>query len=442
MSMKRKRSPLPVVKPEPPRSLTPESKDIKPVISVKRVKLEVVVPTLQEAKRERSQSRRAELSRADFSALSDAQGNAAAQGHSSSRTPQRTSPRPPARIKAERREDSVAQVLTTNPATHSARQTPSVQEARDLARTYGVLAKAKKDKGFDDDAMEELLRNIGNDPFPVTLDAAIRYLQVSRKFMSFFFGCHNQKMFVTEKVKGRRICFLNIVEGHPNGPRIPGFNGLLFMQEPHDGDHSLNGAELIVFSHLGKHRWLQQGIYRATLAPPLSQARWVLQNQSLKMWWANGIKVMNWGHDVRASIILRRDLQREPTVQELHEAYRSEEPFQNVTEQEILEAFDRGEQRLGIYALKCIGYDEEFQRDIAAKDPEGWDRAYKANKAAGEPAPNTTKGKVAQGKREGKGKGKGKGRAKAEDVTDEEDDGKGIGSVPQGTKSRPRQSRS
>lgn len=53
---------------------------------------------------------------------------------------------------------------------------------------------------------------------------------------------------------------------------------------------------------------------------------------------------MNWGHDVRASIILRRDLQREPTVQELHEAYRSEEPFQNVTEQEILEAFDRGEQ--------------------------------------------------------------------------------------------------
>lgn len=212
-------------------------------------------------------------------------------------------PDPPARIKAERREDSVAQVLTTNPVTNGARQTPSVQEARDvcrvlrinsmfldlilqytctqLARTYGVLAKAKKDKGFDDDAVEELLRNIGNDPYPVTLDAAIRYLQVSRKFMSTFFGCHNQKMFVTEKVKGRHICFLNIVEGHPNGPRIPGFNGLLFMQEPHDGDHSLNGAEFIVFSHLGKHRWLQQGIYRATLAPPLSQARWVLQNQNV-----------------------------------------------------------------------------------------------------------------------------------------------------------------
>lgn len=105
-----------------------------------------------------------------------------------------------------------------------------------------------------------------------------------------------------------------------------------------------------------------------------------------------------------------------------------------------------------MYALKCIGYDDEFQRDIAAKDPEGWDHAYKANKAAGEPASNAIKGKVAQGKGERKGKGTGKGRvkgkgrskgtgrAKAEDVMEEEDNGEGMTFIPQETKSRPRRS--
>lgn len=61
----------------------------------------------------------------------------------------------------------------------------------------------------------------------------------------------------------------------------------------------------------------------------------------LKAWWADGILTKDWGKSVRAKIIFRREHNREPTSAD---PYDETKRYDDVTIQEIIDSFNRGEQ--------------------------------------------------------------------------------------------------
>ncbi|KAJ4467108.1 hypothetical protein C8R41DRAFT_984913 [Lentinula lateritia] len=59
----------------------------------------------------------------------------------------------------------------------------------------------------------------------------------------------------------------------------------------------------------------------------------------------------------------------EPTDDEIEEAQGLSDEYKHISAEEIKNAFDQGEQCLGILVLKCVGYDEDLQRELVQKFP-------------------------------------------------------------------------
>ncbi len=70
------------------------------------------------------------------------------------------------------------------------------------------------------------------------------------------------------------------------------------------------------------------------------------RTQVRKAWAAKIAKL--WGWHVRARITLRKRFGREPTQDEISEINAKDEPFLDVTEEEVMEAFTKGEEASGI----------------------------------------------------------------------------------------------
>lgn len=58
------------------------------------------------------------------------------------------------------------------------------------------------------------------------------------------------------------------------------------------------------------------------------------------------------GRAVRIAIVLRRELKRQPTQAELDDAENSTLPYLNLTRDEVVKAFDKGEQVRSYYRLQ------------------------------------------------------------------------------------------
>ena len=101
--------------------------------------------------------------------------------------------------------------------------------------------------------------------------------------------------------------------------------------------------------------------------------------------WANVLATKTWGGDICARIRGRKDLGREPTTAEVDGLLESGR-YKLTTPQEVMAALDAGTevpslnivivrsltmtiQRLTVWTLKCVGYDNDFQRQLSEKFP-------------------------------------------------------------------------
>ncbi|KAA1477490.1 hypothetical protein DENSPDRAFT_844659 [Dentipellis sp. KUC8613] len=353
-----------------------------------------------------------------------------------------------------------------------------------------LSAKIKLDikKGLELDAatVQTRIDAVGRDPFLVALDPAIRDTWVSRAFISAVFGGNSVAAFPSrspEKIAkhGLDNFFFLSLGLHPHAPREPGQPGLWFDSMPYDwGDEK----PFYTFVRLRSNDWLYFGQYRIFKSPSSSQQEWLLQPTKVRNKWARYIWEKPWGWQNRARITFRRDEGREPTDDELDDALAAKRSFKEITWQDVRDAYDRGEELLAVSAIKCVGYDEQFQRKISAEFPI-WDEADRAQKDAKKkkkpPAkrkeggqktdhnhgtedevaitegPSQRKKNVRKGAGEKKGKDRAaKRRADAEsseedddvelrdwNLDDDDDDYDGmpaLASMSQGTRSRPRRS--
>lgn len=107
--------------------------------------------------------------------------------------------------------------------------------------------------------------------------------------------------------------------------------------------------------------------------------------------WAK-VLAKDWGGEICARIRGRKDLGREPTSEEIDDLIESGRD-KLTTPQEVMAAFDTGTevrssnmafvrsltrtiQRLTVWTLKCVGYDNDFQLQLSEKFPV-WQREQK-----------------------------------------------------------------
>ncbi|KAI0059319.1 hypothetical protein BV25DRAFT_1779002, partial [Artomyces pyxidatus] len=201
--------------------------------------------------------------------------------------------------------------------------------------------------------------------FPIHLGPAVRDVTVTRSFMSETFGGSSQGTFPKISAKNyalhgyKDFMYLNL-EFNPNVPRLAGETGLWFSSRPAEGVRPIYRT----FVRRDLNSWLYLGQYKVTAAASLTRQEWLFQSDIVRKTWATEILIRNWGKFVRASIILRRDRGREPTRDEVDAACQDGKGYKNVTMPEIIAAFDRGEQVLGVWTMQCVEYDENFQRRL------------------------------------------------------------------------------
>ncbi|KAJ7721341.1 hypothetical protein DFH07DRAFT_932839 [Mycena maculata] len=288
-----------------------------------------------------------------------------------------------------------------------------------------IVKKPKNTPTLCLDTVRARLEPIGYDLYPIDLEKDIRDVTVRRDFMSEHYGGNPQETYpkisatFVEKTGMEFFMYLNLFH-NPYCPEVPGAPGLLFDaicadeysdSEPDDNSDNSGGGsnrsdddsegsndedrgekdkgedknnededkkdedklkpveEDILFARLDQSTWQYQGQYVRAPAPPLTVEEWKQQPLKVRNTWASQLSTKRWGQTIRTDIVLRRQLGRKPTKHETRAARKSGNKFFNVTPEEISSAFDRGEAIIVVSTLKCVGYNADFQRDLAAKIP-------------------------------------------------------------------------
>ncbi|KAF7796659.1 hypothetical protein EIP86_007842 [Pleurotus ostreatoroseus] len=199
---------------------------------------------------------------------------------------------------------------------------------------------------FDDDSIRRRLTSYAD--FPVDLSSPMRNVLVTRAFMSTTFGGSPMEFYPKispEKrlaLGGHNHHFLFPHLGHnPHAPQRPGQVGLLCRS----GDEAPWGTRVMkLVVRIRDGMWWYMGEYQTVRSEPLSQAEFAKLGRTTKWAWASTVRKRKKQHDVeiRARVILRRKLGREPTVEDLHQAFAMETRFSDVTEDEIIQSYEDG----------------------------------------------------------------------------------------------------
>ncbi|KAJ7661542.1 hypothetical protein DFH06DRAFT_375949 [Mycena polygramma] len=220
---------------------------------------------------------------------------------------------------------------------------------------------------------------IRTEPYPIDLDARVRDVSVRRDFMGAHYGGNSYAVFPTigedkyTKTGHRYFMYPNLVQ-NPDAPAIPGSHGLFLAAIGRSAKESTvewTSGTYKVLTRLGTHDNLYMGDYVIKPAESLTLAEWTAQPQAMRYRWCSKLAEKDWGRITRTRIALRRQLGRNPTLGEVDTAIGQDQEFKNITSNDISQAFDSGDERLAVWIMECVGYDEQFQRDLV-RQITGW----------------------------------------------------------------------
>ncbi|RDB20371.1 hypothetical protein Hypma_012570 [Hypsizygus marmoreus] len=257
------------------------------------------------------------------------------------------------------------------------RLTPVLEESDEEAKVKlenlkNPKVKKKEGRLLSLDTVRERLRGISLDPYPIPLDKSIIDVEITRRFLSHHYGGGEVAMFpqIGKKfldVHDLRDFMYPNLDHNPHCPEVPGAPGLYFSA---DGVHAWPWPDIQrVITRIRSGRWQYQGQYQLAPVKSLTKEEWASQDRKFRNTWAKEIHESAWGIVLRAKIHLRERLGRECTEAELNEALDSNRQFKEITPDIIIRAFHRGEEFIAVWTMKCVGYDTEFQRNLADKFP-------------------------------------------------------------------------
>ncbi|KAI1792605.1 hypothetical protein LXA43DRAFT_1131719 [Ganoderma leucocontextum] len=266
--------------------------------------------------------------------------------------------------------------------------------------------KVKKELLLDDDFLLDALTWEGiNYRYPIPLPKEVSEFQFKREYISHLYGGNTQETFPTPRKEMREWhglkdwAFLSL-DYNPHAPTKPGHSGLFFSS--HRAEEEWCQDIHRTFVRVASGKWVYMGQYKMEVGVSLTAESWKQQKQTVRQAWAEGILHAGWGwrNCVRIWLRKQRGADCKITKKDMKEGEEAiKHIWTNLTEEDIIAAYDRGEEEMGTYRMTCIGYEAEFV-DVLVRNAPAWLERGKHKKA---------KRSESKGKGKGKGKQKGKG---------------------------------
>ncbi|KAJ7715819.1 hypothetical protein B0H16DRAFT_1741669 [Mycena metata] len=213
---------------------------------------------------------------------------------------------------------------------------------------------------------------------PLTIRSPASNARFSRpNFLNPRFGGQEQHwstVFTAAPCAGRRIMFPTIGM-HPHMPSHPGQPGLLFTLSLEVTIPVGNAGPISVFSRKYNKRqgmvWRYLGEYVHEAVRKLKPEQYAVQSPQFHEKWAHNILNSNKAplpfRLVRAKIALRK-FNVPTTAAAINAEVKQKRKKIPLTADEVSRAFERGEQYLNIVRMRCVSYDHEFVRMLAAEE--------------------------------------------------------------------------
>ncbi|KAI0753223.1 hypothetical protein C8Q80DRAFT_1267640 [Daedaleopsis nitida] len=196
-------------------------------------------------------------------------------------------------------------------------------------------------------------------------DPALLRVAVNRKQTSSIFGGSYLPMCV--RTAGRDFLYPR-VDMNPLLPRAAGRPGLIYRGGDGPGWHWKGDVQtLFVGVRNGEYKYF--GEYRMALAAPLSAEEYCALSYELKKKWAKGMTSKSKYKDIRVRIMTRRDKGREATAEEIARvvANKRDKYDDKLTIDDIIDVYTRGEERLFVWRMECVNFDEAFLKGLVSK---------------------------------------------------------------------------
>ncbi|KII83367.1 hypothetical protein PLICRDRAFT_47258 [Plicaturopsis crispa FD-325 SS-3] len=276
--------------------------------------------------------------------------------------------------------------------------------------------------------------------YPIDFPEVMQGTTFSRDFLHDVVGANTRRTFpkVAQKHVDRHgFSNLNLMcinlYFDPRAPQTTGAPALFF----NPFDRRDRGDEWpvtqTVISRIERNHWQVMGQYKLSRAKSLTAIEWRSQPPSVKLTWATEIRSRVWGKRIRARMVLRKEIRREPTKQEVDIALDNRRDlFKNqVSVEEVMAAYNDGDEFLAVWYMECIGYDREFQTYLVnalktwvQKAKPRREKAGEANRGVKRTHPPSQDGSDSDSSQD---EGDGVRRGRAKDLV----------YIPKGTRSRP-----
>ncbi|KAG6900120.1 hypothetical protein C0993_002655 [Termitomyces sp. T159_Od127] len=259
--------------------------------------------------------------------------------------------------------------------------TPSVKELNEkMEKMKNPKVKKLKGFGLSLDTVRDRLLAVGLDPYPITLEKEIQDVMVKRRFISSLYGGDTQstlphigKHFLD--AHGLDDFMYPNLDLNPHAPEMPGSPGLFFGANGEDATTWNDGhgpeVPMRVITRIRPGIWQYQGQYVLSPAQSLTREEWAVQSSKVHHTWAKQIMKKDWGRIVRCRVFLRKRYGRQVTEEEVEEAIQdtTNSYKYGINEKDIIQALLRGDEFIAVWTMKCVGYDVNFQRNLAEKYP-------------------------------------------------------------------------
>ncbi|KAK1231038.1 hypothetical protein PQX77_005845 [Marasmius sp. AFHP31] len=210
---------------------------------------------------------------------------------------------------------------------------------------------------------------------------------VTRSLLSTEFGGNSQKTYPNPSKENKKkltdMGFADIswqcltTEYNPCMPCIPGKPGLYFSDQVFNRDltpdYQWPEASCRMIGRISSGHWLYMGHYMMEFSSKLTVEEWRGLPEKARKTWIEGYCTRDWGREprIRIQLRIRPGVDRQFTLAEYTSKLDNTRNtyLKAVTEAQVADALDRGEEALVVWKMACVAYEQEFQRYITQGAP-------------------------------------------------------------------------